>query len=731
MIRRYVPLDEDFSPETPPRKKSKHAELPAEYEADLAVDFESAFIAPAERRHTPATPRRYATPPMPPDTEERIRRLQELAASIGTRILTDADAPAADTEIMRRYRDLLNPSQFLAATYSGGPVLVIAGAGSGKTRTLVHRTAWLIENGVEPESILLLTFTRKAAQEMSRRAVSLVGRGEGSRITAGTFHSFASFLLRRYGTLTGAPPAFTIADQSDAEDIVDLIRRELKLDKKDRKFPRKGPISETLSRSRNLDLPLAETIDRFSPALREFTGDIALIAEMYAKFKTAHRILDYDDLLDYLYRALQEQPEFLAMVQDRWRHIMVDEFQDTNIVQKRIVDLIASRDRNIMVVGDDAQSIYAFRGANFENILRFPETYPDCRIIRLERNYRSTQEILDLANAVIDGALIGYPKRLYSDDTAPGRPLIKTFADQESEAGFIVSEIVALSSQVPLSDIAVLYRASFHGNFIQAELMRRGIPFVVYGGLKFVERRHIKDILSYLRIVVNRFDAVAWNRVLTLLPGIGGMTAGQVIACVMEHEGRLEFKQFKGRKFHPYLETLATVLETARDSRLSPLQQLEVVKSHYLPLLKEIEADWEERLRDIEVLEQIAGGYEELEKFLADFALEPPSRRLSTNDRPPDENEEEPLVLSTVHSAKGLEWHTVFVPHLLDGLFPADRSLKRIEDIEEERRLFYVACSRAKRRLYLTLPAQIAFWGGVLHLPSRFIADLRDDLYES
>lgn len=723
VVRRYEPVDGERRDDLPVRRRG-------EGEDDLDAMFERRFVGGANRRHGRDWLSQYPEPPVDPDLTERITFFKTIGEGVEARLVMATDLHLPDSPLAARFRADLNETQLIAATYTGKPLLVIAGAGSGKTRALIYRTAWLLGRGISPQEILLLTFTRRAAQEMTRRATLLIGGTEAAAITAGTFHGFAAMLLRRHAAAVGISPDFTIADRADAEDIIDLIRRELRLDAKGKSFPRKGAIEEAFSRARLLDIPLSEAVSRFSPSLEPFLEDLARIRDLYGKFKKAHHILDYDDLLEILWQALRDNSAFLDAVQDRWRHIMVDEFQDTDLIQKRIVDLIAARERNIMVVGDDAQSIYAFRGANFENILRFPETYPDCRVVRLEQNYRSTQPILDLANAVIADARIGYPKRLFSETPSSDRPVVRSFGDPEAEAAFIGAEIQSLLQRVPASEIAVLYRAAFHSNFIQAELMRRGIPFVVYGGLKFVERRHIKDLVAYLRIVQNPFDAVAWNRVLLLLPGIGNTTAGQVVEKITAQEGELRFDSFKGRRFYQHLNALGKVLTTARSADGVPARLLAIVKEHYLPLLQSLEADWEERLRDIEILERIAGNYDELGRFLSDFALEPPSRHLAFDDRPPEEGEEEPVVLSTVHSAKGLEWHTVFIPHLLDGLFPAARSCKRFEDLEEERRLFYVACSRAKRRLYLTFPAAAAFWGGALTLPSRFIATIDEGLYE-
>ncbi len=693
--------------------------------------FDALFLNPAPLQKP--LPQRcrptYDTPAPTTETKERIERLKHLADEVD-RKSSQLFTPPQFGELEEKYFSRLNRGQFAAATLTEGPLLVIAGAGSGKTRTLTHRAAYLIDAGVAPEKILLVTFTRRAAEEMTRRAQELTGKGGNAAIASGTFHSIAHWLLRKYAALAAIPPDFTIIDQVDAEDIVDLIRRELKFEKKDKKFPRKDAVYEMISRSRNTGRALAELIAAEQSKYEAFTKDIVLIAEQYRKYKAVHRVMDYDDLLEALVNALKNFPEFNRAVTKRFSHIMVDEYQDTNIIQRQIVELLAAPHRNVMVVGDDSQSIYAFRGANFENIFLFAETFPDCRVIKLEQNYRSSQEILDLANAVIDEAAIGCRKRLTAVNGSGLKPLIRRCADAEHEAAWIVSQIRHTAAHIAPGEIAVLYRSSFHGTYIQAELIRAGIHYAVYGGIKFIERRHIKDIIAYMRIAQNLLDAVSWNRLLTTLPGVGSATAGQIIAAIRT-TGSLDISSFKQKKYYADLEGLAKIIGFIRSEALTPAHKLDAARAHYGPLLRTIDADWEERLRDVEVLIDIAQRYDSLDRFLADFTLDPPSNTLGRTNRPMlEDTDKPPVILSTIHSAKGLEWHTVFVPHLLDGYFPTDKSLKSLEDIEEERRLFYVACSRARERLILTYPAWAAFWKGLLTLPSRFIHTLPESEYE-
>jgi DNA helicase-2/ATP-dependent DNA helicase PcrA len=527
------------------------------------------------------------------------------------------------------------------------------------------------------------------------------------------------------------PSHFTIIDSPDSEDVIDLIRQELKFEKRSRAFPKKGRIQTIISKARNCNIGIDEVIEREYSGLQEFLEDIEMIAGAFRKYKRLNHLFDYDDLMEFLRDSLRDNLHFRRKVQDLYRYIMVDEFQDTNVVQKEIVDFMAERHRNLMVVGDDTQSIYAFRGANFENILKFPETWKDCQVVKLEQNYRSNQDLLNFTNSIARKAQLGYRKRLFSEITHPWKPVVARFYDHEEEAEFIVGKIMDLRERdVPMDEVAVLYRASYHGNFIQAELLRRNIPYVVVGGIKFVERRHIKDLIAYMRIILNPRDAVAWNRVLKLLPGVGQVTASQIIRDINKEGGELVFERFSGKKYSPELQRLQQSLADAAQPGVTVAGKVDLLIRYYTPILRNLEDDFELRLQDADVLRKLAGKYDELEKFLSDFALDPPSDRFQDSNQPLiDESEDNPVTLSTIHSAKGLEWYAVFVPHLLDGLFPTARALGSIEEVEEERRLFYVACSRAKEQLYLTLPSFHAAWDAYFTLPSRFIAEIEKENY--
>ncbi|MBC7475338.1 MAG: ATP-dependent helicase [Candidatus Sericytochromatia bacterium] len=667
----------------------------------------------------------YNQPKISEELKEKIKRLEKICQSIENKKF-EFDETESTKSLKIDYKKSLNPSQYFAVSNINGSLLVIAGAGSGKTRTIIYRVSYMLEHDIAPENILLLTFTKKASKEMVDRSITLLNDMRGENIMAGTFHSFSNYVIRKYHKILNIQPNFTIIDTSDSEDIIDLIRQELKFSKKEKAFPKKSRIYTIISKSRNCNLTVESIIDREYKGLKEFVEEIKLIAETYHEYKKGNNIFDYDDLMDFLCQSLKNNALFRERIQEKYKYIMVDEFQDTNVVQREIVDLIASKYKNIMVVGDDSQSIYAFRGADIENILRFPETYPDCKVIKIEQNYRSNQDILSFSNAIVSNAKIGYKKNLFSNNTNVGKPIIKKFYSQEDEAAFIVKNILKLREEnIPLKEIAIIYRSSFHANFIQAELLKRNIPYIVYGGLKFTERRHVKDIIAYLRLTFNPMDAIAWNRILKIIPGIGGSSASKIIRQIQDSSGVLETSQFKGKKFLKDLNNLSELIGQVAQEQINIAKKVEMIKDYYTPILKMIEDDYQVRLLDIDVLYSLACNYEKLEKFLSDFALEPPSNNFQNRATPLiDETEESPLTLSTIHSSKGLEWNTVFMPHLLDGLLPSSNSLGNLEDLEEERRLFYVGCTRAKERLFLTMPAHVASWDSFLTHPSRFIIEI-------
>lgn len=668
----------------------------------------------------------YPEVEVPEVTDQRIVALQKIVTELEARCIKTATTRELKQGYKLNYAKVLNPQQLLAATTVNGPLLVIAGAGSGKTHLVAHRVCFLIENGVMPAEILLLTFTRKAAKEMLGRVQQLLQDDSVSKVMGGTFHSFANYCLRRYAQLLGLHPNFTIIDSDDSADTIDLIRTELKFNTQEMAFPKKDRLHEIFSTARNRDISIREVVETEFTGLEKFVPDIELLLRGYTQYKKICKMLDYDDLLEFLRDGLRDHPAFRKRIQECYRYIMVDEFQDTNIVQKEIVDLLGSLHRNVMVVGDDSQSIYSFRGANYENILRFPENYPDCKIIKIEENYRSNQGILDFTNSIIDSARICYKKKLFTQLPSNFCPTVHKFYDQETEAAYIVSHILRLRELgVKLDQMAVLCRAFWHCRYIELELNRRGIPYVAVGGLAFNERLHVKDIISYLRIIMNPYDAVSWHRVLKLLPGVGSVTAGNIVYLVRTNGGKMDFAAMKSKKFYEELNRLAAVLTEAAQPQHSIAAMIQIIKEYYTPILKARESDYEVRLLDINALCELATRYDQLDRFLSEFALDPPSRRFSQQTAPLiDEGEEKGVVLSTIHSAKGLEWYAVFVPHCLDGLIPSSRALTKIEELEEERRLFYVACSRAKQELYITMPSFVDTYNGFHSYPSRFLVEV-------
>ncbi|HYY73194.1 MAG TPA: ATP-dependent helicase [Solirubrobacterales bacterium] len=642
--------------------------------------------------------------------------------------------PRADARPDPRYRidyaGELNSAQYEAATALEGPVLVIAGAGSGKTRTLVYRVARLVESGVNPGQILLLTFTRKAAEEMLRRAAALVG-GSCERVAGGTFHSFANVVLRRTARHVGLEPNFTILDRSDAEDVVNLLRSRAGLDRKDRRFPRKGAILEILSMAVNRAKPLADVVTESYGHLEDHLGDLERLGLEYARYKRERNLVDYDDLLVLLRDLLRDHPEVAAQLSRTYRFIMVDEYQDTNPLQAEIVRGLAATHPNVMAVGDDSQSIYSFRGATFRNIMDFPKAFPGARILKLEENYRSTQPILDLANAIIDRAAEKHTKVLRTRRAEGPPPLLVQCSDEQAQSRFVTQRILELREEgVPLEEVAVLFRSSFHSFDLELELQRADLPFVKRGGFKFIETAHVKDVLAHLRVVANPRDAVSWHRVLLLLEHVGPRTAEDIyahLAAARDVEGAAERLADYPRRgaYTKELGRLAALLRELAPDTLPPGEKVAKVVGFYAPMLRHLHPeDFPKREKDLEHFITIAGRYRSLASLLADMALEPPTD--SVGDVLAADVEEGLLTLSTIHSAKGLEWRAVFVIWLVDGRFPSYQNLHDGEEIEEERRLLYVAVTRAKEHLYLTYPIDIydRSSGMVLGQPSRFLADL-------
>ncbi len=636
-------------------------------------------------------------------------------------------APRTEPTFRLDYRGLLNEAQYAAVEATEGAVLVVAGAGSGKTRTLCFRVARLVELGVDPRSILLLTFTRKAAAEMLRRASTLLD-GRCEQVAGGTFHSFANATLRRHGATLGLAGSFTILDRGDAEDVISLLRARRGLDKKERRFPRKQTIADMFSMAINKSRPLADLIEDSYAHLLEHTEDLLGLQGAYAEYKAERQLVDYDDLLVKLHEILREHEDVRRQLSQRHRFLMVDEYQDTNALQAAIVRLLASEHDNVMAVGDDAQSIYAFRGADFRNIMDFPTLFPGARLITLERNYRSTQPILDVTNAIIAQARERYSKSLFTDRADGETPLLVAAYNENFQSRFLCQRILELREEgVPLPEIAVLFRSSFHSFDLELELTRHDIPFVKRGGFRFIETAHVKDALAYLRVLANPHDAVAWHRILLLLEGVGPRTAEDIIGqLVGAAEVPAALEEISGRSYSTDLQALAGLFRRIGDGGRKPEEQLAEVLRHYEPLLKRVHRDdYPKRLKDLEHFIAIAARYADLQSLLTDMALEPPSDSIA-GVLAADEDDEGLLTLSTIHSAKGLEWHTVFIIWAVDGKFPSVYSINQAEDLEEERRLMYVAATRAKQNLYIAYPINMydRAAGMVLSKPSRFLDDI-------
>ena len=647
-----------------------------------------------------------------------------------TYILKDS-APTQHTSSGLDYRKELNAAQYEAATAMEGPLLIIAGAGTGKTRTLVYRVAHLIDQGVDPRSILLLTFTRRAAEEMLRRA-SLLIDSRCSQVAGGTFHSFANLVLRISGRHIGLSPSFTIMDRTDSEDVIQLIRTEMGLNTKEKRFPRKQTVGEIFSMSLNKQTSLGDLLELEYPHLIEVNFELSELFQRYVNYKRGKSLLDYDDLLTGLRDLLANHPEARERLSNTYRFIMVDEYQDTNHLQSEIVRLLAATHDNVAVVGDDAQSIYSFRGANFRNIMDFPKHFPGARIIKLEENYRSTQPILNLTNEIIQRAKEGYEKRLFTRKNTGARPKLVQAGSEQMQSQFVCQKILELREEgVPLWDIAVLFRSSFHSFDLEVELTRNKIPFVKRGGFQFMETAHVKDLLAYMRVLANQKDAVSWNRILLLLEGIGPGAAQKItnwLAGGANAVERLRSYSAKG-KIAQELKTLAQVLEEAAQAEL-PSEQMQYLLQYYVPILKQNHPDdHPKRLRDLEHFQGMTERYRSLERLLSDMALEPPNDSVAgTLAVDPDEG---PLVLSTIHSAKGLEFHSVFILWTLEGRFPSLYNSSP-EDLEEERRLLYVAATRAKQNLFMSYPTRVfdKTLRMVLSRPSQFIDGISTRLLE-
>jgi DNA helicase-2/ATP-dependent DNA helicase PcrA len=640
------------------------------------------------------------------------------------------------------YARELNPQQLAAVTAPPGPALVIAGAGSGKTRTLTYRVAYLLEQGIPPDRILLLTFTNKAAGEMMRRVSDLIGR-ELRELWGGTFHSIGARILRSHADALGYQRDFTILDRDDAKDLIKACVADAGIETKGTHFPKPEVLNEIFSLAVNTHKTANEILDSQYSYFSQFAEKISDVSQRYVKRKRVTNGMDFDDLLALWLKLLQENADVREHYQRRFQFILVDEYQDTNKLQGDLIDLLAARTQNVTVVGDDAQSIYAWRGANFLNILEFPKRYPNAKVFKIETNYRSTPEILKVANAAISANVNQFAKELAPSRKSGMKPALVACVDAAQQAAFITQRVLELREEgVSMNQVAVLYRSHFHALELQLELTKRQIPFSITSGIRFFEQAHIKDATAFLKFVANPRDEIAFKRLAQLLPGVGAKAAEKLwrsfqieiqtaksktplavalqdsIACVPK-KATLAWAQFTA--------TIAQLEdETVRKSASKMLRL--VIDAGYDDYLKETFANYRNRLEDLEQLAVFAFQFGSTEEFLTQLAL------LTNVEAEGDKslNDDEKIRLSTIHQAKGLEFEVVFVIMLCDGLFPSARSMESADGEEEERRLFYVSITRAKNELYLSHPLIRGGFGNsgsdAFQSPSRFLSEIPRDL---
>jgi DNA helicase II / ATP-dependent DNA helicase PcrA len=682
-------------------------------------------------------------------------------------------------ERLARYKQELNDEQFGAVTAKPGAALVVAGAGSGKTRVITYRVAYLIEQGVSPQRIVLATFTNRASREMLRRVETLTGSQNVHRVWGGTFHRIANMMLRRHAVSIGYDQNYSILDTEDARDLINLCIDDAAIDTKKKRFPKAEVVQDILSYATNTDTPIENVIVGKYPYFELLTQQIKRVDMTYQVRKRERNVMDYDDLLLNMKRLLVERQEIADMYAEQFQHILVDEYQDTNRLQAELIDLLAVKHRNVMVVGDDAQSIFAWRGAEFTNIYEFPKRYPEADMYKLETNYRSTPEILGLANVSIANNRRQFPKMLQAVRRSKDfKPALVPCSDVEQQSAFVASRILELRDNgTSLENIAVMYRSHYHSIELQLELARRNIPYRVQSGVRFFEQAHIKDVISYLRVIVNPRDELAWKRILRMIPGVGRATANRIYESIAESlptgssvaalgpdpfqlsepEGASDdaanpaslavsllaprdiFVGPKLRASQPW-KTFSSLLEilTSEENRNRPAKQIDLILTNaYEQYLQENYENAEARAEDIRGLALYANRYNSTEDFLSELALLSTERfkepqPLVGEDVISGAEEDELLTLTSVHQAKGLEWSAVFLIWAAEGKFPSPRSLKEIDSEEEERRLWYVALTRAKDELYICYPLMITDYNRqtVLQKPSRFVTECPPALFE-
>lgn len=625
----------------------------------------------------------------------------------------------------------LNPQQRLAVVHGEGPLLVVAGAGSGKTKTLAYRVAYLISQGVNPSNILLMTFTRRAAEEMLSRAaaVSQHAAHMTGRVWGGTFHAIANRILRTYSKQAGLPNNFTVMDQSDSEDLLNVIRQELNIGKNDKKFPRKGTCLAIYSRCVNGGEKLEVVLNRQYPWCVEYQEELKSLFSNYVIRKQQRGVMDYDDLLLYWLQLLSND-DLAREIGGRFDYVLVDEYQDTNLVQADILRALRKFNQNIMAVGDDAQSIYGFRAANVRNILDFPTQFPGATVITLEQNYRSVCPILETTNRLISQASDRFTKDLWSARKEGQRPMIVTCRDEAAQDKFVVERIIEhMEKGIPLSKQAVLFRSGHLSDSLEILLTTRNIPYHKYGGLRFLDAAHVKDLISFLRVSENPSDEIAWFRVLQMMDGIGPATAAKIVNHISRAHDALAMKTYPvpAAARAGWLDLGKLMDDLVAAGEANPVAQVQRIRLFYDRLMSLRYENAQSRVRDLEHIEQVASRYKSRRQLLTDLTLDPPN---STSDIATHASKDKDcLVLSTIHSAKGCEWDVVYVIHVAEGSLPSEKSAGIEKELEEERRLAYVAMTRARDYLYITWPIRIyQRWGGTGEKHayaqiSRFITD--------
>jgi DNA helicase-2/ATP-dependent DNA helicase PcrA len=658
------------------------------------------------------------------------------------------------------YAAELNEQQFAAVTAAPGPLLVIAGAGSGKTRTLTYRVAYLLENGIDPRNILLLTFTNKAARQMLDRVANLLPF-DASGIWGGTFHSIGNRMLRRHGSAIGYPSGFTIMDREDQKDLINAVVASAGIDPKEIRFPKGDVLADIFSFVVNTEKPIEELLAEKFPYFLPLLERIKDVQQRYEKKKKSTNSVDFDDLLEKTLSMLQQHEGICSFYRRQFQFILVDEYQDTNKIQADFIDTLALDHKNVMVVGDDAQSIYSWRGANFQNILEFPKRYPGAQVFKIEMNYRSVPEILEVANAAISANVQQFRKSLSpTRESNAVKPAVVALNDGSEQAQFVAQRILELRDEdVDLSDIAVLYRAHYHAVELQLELSRRGIPYQITSGIRFFEQAHIKDVTSFVRVVANPRDEVAFKRMVKLLPGIGNRSAENLwnawdkslgtVAAIADRGSedvptptgigdpgykfgeRILAMNVGARSKKSWSQLAHTIDEIAPGGQPNPPSEMitSIVEAIYDDYAKANFTNYELRREDLNQLAVFARQFKDIHEFLSQLAL---ISNVDAEAVPNQAGEKEAVNLSSVHQAKGLEFHTVFVIWLSDGMFPSARSLDTRDALEEERRLFYVAVTRARDELYLTYPHMRlnAGYGEMLQRPSRFLKEIPNALVE-